>query len=73
MKTLVMGIKSKSDKIFEYSLDRNYVFELFSMDNCVADFALTVYQGTQVILTGGSDFLTYGKTKTWCFSCEHPE
>ena len=43
MKTLVMGIKSKSDKIFEYSLDRNYVFELFSMDNCVADFALTVY------------------------------
>jgi hypothetical protein len=43
MRTLVMGIKSKSDKIFEYNIERNFVYELFNSQVCMADFALTVY------------------------------
>jgi hypothetical protein len=57
MRTLVAGIKSKSDKIFEYNIDRNYVFELFDAGNCIADFAHSVYRNTELILTGGSDYI----------------
>ncbi len=44
LKTLIMGIKSKSDKIFEYNVERNEVYQIFRIDQTHSDFAHSVYQ-----------------------------
>jgi Zn-dependent M28 family amino/carboxypeptidase len=68
LKTLIMGIKPKSDKIFTYNVDRNEVGPLFTFETIMSDFAHSVYLSNHLILTGGSDHSIFGKTQTYLLS-----
>ncbi|TNV84256.1 hypothetical protein FGO68_gene11901 [Halteria grandinella] len=71
MRTIIMGIKSKSNKIYEYSVEKNDVFDLFKADCSLQDFAHSVYKQDSLILTGGSDMITIGKSnQNWLFKAD---
>lgn len=65
-----MGIKSKSDKIFEYNVERNEVYQVFQIDQTHSDFAHSVYQSNHIILSGGMDHAVYGKNIVVLFSVQ---
>ena len=68
-KTIITGIKCKSDKLYEYSVERNEIVELFSAPTCVQNHSIVVYLGSYIIFTGGSDYIVQGKTQNWLFDC----
>lgn len=69
MHTIVMGIKSKSSKIFEYNVEKNDVYELHKFDTCFQNYSHNIYQTNQLFIVGGSDYVIHGKTNTSLFEC----
>lgn len=70
LRTLIMGIKSKCDKFFEYNVERNEVYQIFQIDQTHADFAHSIYQSNHIILAGGTDHAVYGKNIAFLFSAQ---
>ncbi len=48
-----MGLKFKSDTIYEFDVEENGLDEIYQEKACMANFATSVYKDRHIIMTGG--------------------